>query len=87
MSKPATSVPYLAPILQDRLLTTDELFALTKKRRATAQAKVLRDNGIKPIIAADGSVQVTAFAVALACTPSLGVPDAASAEERALPAD
>lgn len=79
-------VPFLAPILQDRVLTPEEVFQLTRKRRPSAQAKVLRANNIEPIIAADGSVQVTAFAVALACTPPLAMsPD--SDDERAQSSD
>lgn len=41
------------------LLTEDELFVITARKQHKKQIQVLRDNGIQPIISADGKPQVT----------------------------
>ncbi|GAA6153034.1 DUF4224 domain-containing protein [Pseudoteredinibacter isoporae] len=41
------------------LLSQEELIAITDRKRAKDQIKVLRDNGIQPFISADGKPPVT----------------------------
>lgn len=53
---------------EDRVLTSQEVTALTRAERFTTQVKRLQSIGISPILSSDGAPAVTSLAVAIAMT-------------------